>query len=146
MSKETETQTQRLFVAKDMTCTLTFSGPREFDSQDLQNLIAQLDMQRAMMDGEQLQVRASITSGAPAERRHLREKDKVKPKVDNLSIPGPTPPTIAPQVERLARPKATIGAFVSRAINGMPASPPVPVKTPEELAAEVAIMEAQRAG
>lgn len=143
MSKETETQTQRLFVAKDMTCTLTFSGPREFDSQDLQNLIAQLDMQRAMMDGEQLQVRASITTAVPHERKGPKP---VARKVDNLSIPGPTPPTIAPQVERLARPKATIGAFVSRAINGMPTSPPVPVKTPEELAAEVAIMEAQRAG
>lgn len=144
MSKETETQTQRLFVAKDMTCTLVFAGPREFDSQDLQNLIAQLDMQRAMMDGEQLQVRASITSAVPTDRRQVKHVQK--PKVDALSIPGPTPPTVAPQVERMVRPKATIGAFVSRAINGMPASPPVPVKTPEELAAEVAIMEAQRAG
>lgn len=143
MSKETENQTQRLFVAKDMTCTLTFSGPREFDSQDLQNLIAQLDMQRAMMDGENLQVRASITTAAPAERRAPKPLPR---KVDNLSIPGPQPgtPTVAPQVDRMTRPKATIGAFVSRAINGP--APATPVKTPEELAAEVAIMEAQRAG
>lgn len=141
MSKETENQTQRLFVAKDMTCTLTFSGPREFDSQDLQNLIAQLDMQRAMMDGEQLQVRASITSAPPTDRRPV--KHVPKPKADTLSIPGPTPPpaAVAPQP---ARRQSTIGSIAARVMNGMPATPPA-TKTPEDLAKEVDDMERQRA-
>lgn len=76
MSKEIETHVERLHVARDMVCTITFDGPRSIDSQDLQNLIAQLDMKRAVMDGENFTARANITTGAPAERKHMAARQK----------------------------------------------------------------------
>lgn len=89
-------QTHQFFVAKDMRVQVAFQSSREYDVQDLKNLIAQLDMFRAMMEGESLDVSVSIQSGG--QRREAKAfTDKVAqqqkaPQAKKKSDPHAIPP------------------------------------------------------
>jgi len=150
MSKEIEAQSQRVIVASDMTCTVSFHGDRPYTSQDLQNLIAQLDMQRALMDGENFSAKTHVTSAPATERRTVPVPRT--PKSDIPVLPakssgrkvddGLTIPTAGQGKQR-----GIAGVFkgaMSVFPTGNPNAPAPYTPTPEELARTIDDLDKER--